>query len=94
MCQFSSVHILRVRANLSKVLCSSVFICPFKHYHVGQMSQFDNFLNGASTMLNSVFKADVKINLGLFSKFYILFDPYMLTMWCLHAVYKTICEMA
>ena len=55
MCRFLSVHILQVTAYLSKVLCSRVFICPFKHCQVRQIAKFDNFSHGASTVLYSVF---------------------------------------
>ena len=54
MCQFYPYIFYQRRRNCLKFLYSSVFICPLKRYHVGHMSQFDNFLNGASTMLNSV----------------------------------------
>ena len=52
---FVSAHILLVTALLSKLLCSRVFICPFKHCQICQTAKFDNFLNGSSTVLYSVF---------------------------------------
>ena len=37
-----------------------VFFGPFKHYYACQIAKFDNFLNGASTMLTCVFKGEWK----------------------------------
>ena len=40
---------------MSKLLYSWLFISPSEHHHTTQTSKFNNFFNGASTMLNNVF---------------------------------------
>ena len=45
-----------VTVYISKLLYSWLFIGPSEHHHTTQTSKFKNKLNGASTMLNNVFK--------------------------------------
>ena len=44
---------------MSKLMYSWLFIGPTEHHHTTQTSKFKNILNGASTMLNNVFKLNL-----------------------------------
>ena len=46
-------------AYISKLGNSWLFIGPSEHHNTTQTSEFNNFLNGASTMLNNVLKVSV-----------------------------------
>ena len=43
---------------MSKLLYSWLFIGLSEHHHTTQTSKFNNSLNGASAMLNNVFKGE------------------------------------